>query len=256
LNQLHIVKDLWKIYRLQAYENELLELGEKIRNLDPGKEFERKKNEVLDNLQSHRDKLDNNKKRIKLLNLEIGSMDQQIKTSENKLYGGKTTNPKELAQLQKELKNLKSKREVLDEETLTLIYDNEELEDRILNLEKDYKVVEEEYKKYLEEYQKILKELNDRIEDVENKKNKIKEASSPELLNIYEDLKSRLGGLAIVSVQRNFCGGCGMTLSGMLVERVKSKMSLQYCQHCGRILYWEGEKVISHQTVDSNRQSA
>lgn len=245
------MKDLWKIYRLQAYENDLLYLREQIGLLDPGKEIQEKKNNASSLLKNSRDKLEANNKRIKVLSFETVELDKQIKTIEDKLYGGRPVNSKETAQWQKKIEDIKRKRETIDEESLTLIYDNEGLEDEIKKIENDYKIIEEEYKKYYSVYEVNLKDLNSKIDDIENKKKKIKESSTEELLKIYEDTKIRRGGVAIVALQKSFCTGCGMTLSERLVERAKLKMTLEYCEHCGRILYWEGDKGITPQTVAS-----
>jgi len=234
------MKALWKIYRLQAYEKELLSLGTQMETLDPGKELENKKNEVSTSLTSQQDKLNKNLKRIKVITYESEQIDSQIKSVESKLYGGKTRHPKELSQWERELKNLNKKREDLDEENLTLMYENEELTSRIEKIGKDYDEIEEAYKKFYSLYEKDLTELKSKIEDIETKKRKILENLEPESLEIFEKFKAKYGGIAIVPLQRNICGGCGMTLSGMLVERAKSKMSLECCDHCGRILYWEG----------------
>lgn len=245
------MKDLWKIYRLQAYENDLLYLREQISLLDPGKELEEKRNNASSLLKNARDKQETNNKRLKALGFETLELDKQIKTIEDKLYGGRPVNPKETAQWQKKIDDIKKKREAIDEESLTLIYDNEGLVDEVKRLEQDYQMVEEEYKKYYSVYEGQLKDLNSRIEDIENKKKKIMESSTEELLKIYEDTKIKRGGVAIVALQKSFCTGCGMTLSERLVERAKLKMTLEYCEHCGRILYWEGDRGSSQQPATS-----
>ncbi len=245
------MKDLWKIYRLQAYENDLLYLREQIGLLDPGKELEEKKNNASSLLKSGRDRQEANNKRLKALGFETLELDKQIKTIEDKLYGGRPVNSKETAQWQKKIDDIKKKRETIDEESLTLIYDNEGLVDEIKKLEQDYQLVEEEYKKYYSLYEGQLKDLNSRMEDIESKKKKIMESSAEELLKIYEDTKMNRGGIAIVALQKNFCTGCGMTLSERLLERARSRMTLEYCEHCGRILYWEGDKGAAQQPVAS-----
>ena len=234
------MKDLWKIYRLQAYEKELLSLRARLETLDPAKELRVKKEEVFNELKSKEDKLSKNKKRIKIVTYESDEIDKQMTAVESKLYSGKTKHPKELAQWQREQANLNKKREVLDEENLTLMYENEELEKVVEKISKKYKEIEEEFVSIYSVYEEDLNILKEKINDIENKKTTIIDSLDKETLDIFEDFKSRYGGIAIVPLQRNICGGCGMTLSGMLVERAKSRMSLQCCDHCGRILYWEG----------------
>ncbi len=123
-----------------------------------------------------------------------------------------------------------------------MIYDNEGLVDEIKKLEQDYQLVEEEYKKYYSVYEGQVRILIPGLEDIENKKKKIKESSTEETVKIYADTKMKRGGVAIVALQKNFCTGCGMTLSKRLIERARSRMTHEYCEHCGRILYWEGIK--------------
>jgi len=90
------MKDLWKIYRLQAYENDLLYLREQIGLLDPGKELEEKKNNASSLLKTGRDRQDANNKRLKALSFETLELDKQIKTIEDSFTAADPLIPKKL----------------------------------------------------------------------------------------------------------------------------------------------------------------
>ena len=52
------------------------------------------------------------------LTLEVGSVTTKAKNSENRLYSGKVTNPKELSDLQQEIESLGRRKAALEDEVL------------------------------------------------------------------------------------------------------------------------------------------
>ena len=59
-----------------------------------------------------------------------------------------------------------------------------------------------------------------------------------ELLGTYEDLRGRLGGVAVARLVGSVCGGCHLGLPAAEVARIKRQPpdALVQCDECGRLL--------------------
>lgn len=59
-----------------------------------------------------------------------------------------------------------------------------------------------------------------------------------ELLATYEDLRGKLGGIAVARLVGSVCGGCHLGLSAVEVDRLKKQPpdALVRCDECGRLL--------------------
>ena len=87
------------------------------------------------------------------------------------------------------------------------------------------------------------KKLGFKIEDVsrlQEARNNLAAALSPELLRRYEHLMERIDR-AVVPVHKGVCLGCFMSLPTAQAQTVKRHEGIKVCENCGRILYWLGE---------------
>ena len=57
------------------------------------------------------------------------------------------------------------------------------------------------------------------------------------LLNIYQRIRTKVqNGLAVVSIERNACGGCFNTIPPQKQLDISLHKEIVFCEHCGRIL--------------------
>jgi hypothetical protein len=61
------------------------------------------------------------------------------------------------------------------------------------------------------------------------------------LLARYTKLRTTRGGRALAPVRNGVCLGCRLQLPPQLVTDVRRSEALLCCNHCQRILYWDGE---------------
>ena len=61
---------------------------------------------------------------------------------------------------------------------------------------------------------------------------------SPELLDEYERLRARLGGIGAARVVRGACSGCNLALSATELDHLRHAPdgAISHCEQCGRIL--------------------
>ena len=181
---------------------------------------------------------------VALKNAEITELENaahsktiKIEQSEASLYKGGNQNPKELADLQKEIASLKRVLSTIEEDQLNKLT---ELEDLSLALSKN----QEAYSVIFDNWQNANQSLMVELESLNKEKEKIKAERlvvisqvAPENLSLYEKLRISKNRIAVTSVEEESCTICGSEISAANIQKAKSSTSLTTCPSCGRILY-------------------
>jgi len=111
-------------------------------------------------------------------------------------------------------------REEKKEETNTLISEREEV----------LKIKKEELKKITEETEKEEKMLME-------ERTKAESEVLPRLLDAYDKIRKNFrNGLAVVSVERDSCGGCHSAIPPQSQSEIRLRKKMTICEHCGRII--------------------
>jgi len=187
--------------RIQNYENVVKELEENI---------VKKKNEIKDaevlikkyedqqmNVRNNRE-FDSLSKEIEYQALEIELCNKQIKEFTKQIEEKKETIEKAREQLEERKKDLATKKEELD----AIIADTKKEEEVLLEKSK---------------------ELQTRIDS--------------RLLTAYKRIRANArNGLAIVTIQRDACGGCFNKIPPQRQLDIKTRKKIIVCEYCGRIL--------------------
>lgn len=98
----------------------------------------------------------------------------------------------------------------------------------------DKKIDLENKQKELEE---IIADTQKEEEGLYNKSEKIQEVIEDRLLTAYKRIRSNArNGLAVVTVQRDACGGCFNQIPPQRQLDIKSRKKIIVCEYCGRIL--------------------
>lgn len=177
---------------------------------------------------------------LKDAELELATLENEKKTVQTKLFSGKITNPKELSQLEKELEQIDKRREKLDDRVLRQM---EKLEHTGIEAKTQQTVLDKTRVSFEED--RNVKEthraqLEKQLNDTQTRRDALAQTVEESLLELYNALKKRKGGLAVVKVQKNSCGGCFMQVPEGSLQKVKA-LELEYCSSCGRILYLDKE---------------
>lgn len=161
----------------------------------------------------------------------------KLEQSESSLYGGKIKNPKELQDLQKEIASLRSIITAMEDEQMVLMLNLEEKENilntanqKILEAEKNNKVANVD----LTTQASALSQEKTRLTA---ERNLLSNQVPISILQRYDELASRKGGLAVAKVEDQTCVLCGTGLTPSQVQSAKSPSVLFFCPSCGRILY-------------------
>jgi len=175
-----------------------------------------------------------------LRSAEFETQQQHIKIEQTEaaLYGGKVRNPKELQDLQNELAAFKRFLSVLDERQFEAMLMEEETSQR-------YQLMIEEQARIQFEHSQRTQQLNiekdklvNEIKNSENERDAAEAVVEPGDVAIYQQLRHKRRGIAVSKIVDKACISCGSTLSAALLNAAHSPNQLNYCESCGRILYF------------------
>jgi len=168
--------------------------------------------------------------------LALRSLDRKSKSSEQRLYGGRIRNPKELSDLQDELESLGRRKSAIEDELLEAMLQVDECQaetvkaaEGLSRIEAEWSSAQAALRAEKEGQERRLAELAATHED------QIR-ATAPADVSSYEHLRKRKGGLAVTVLKGHECQGCMTTVSAARVREARSRDTLAYCGNCGRIL--------------------
>jgi hypothetical protein len=223
-----------QLYRLQQLDIELEKKLQELSEVNHGLSD----NEVLataeSKLSSHKDQLESVSKKQRSSEWELADLQEKIRQIDSRLYSGTTKDPKELVNLEKEVKGLKSQIKAKEDALLDFMSQMEEIE-------ANTKTAIEEVERLKQEWEQRQETLGERKGEVEALLAKLKadrvtlvQQLDSEALDTYERVKlSR--GQAVAKVERGECQGCHIAVPTSQWQRVKAGDLIQ-CNSCSRIL--------------------
>lgn len=230
--------NLANLFRLQQIENEIESIAEELAGIESLYATKGAFDSASAEFEKANARRRDAERILKDAELALSSLETEKKNVEKKLYGGTVNNSKELTQLQRDLEQIDKRREKSDEQVLRGM---ENLES-IVGEWKEKEMALGEAKARFDEEVGIAgtrkEKLEKQLSDLNVRRRQLSESLEPSLLELYQALKKKKRGLAIVPIQKNACGGCFMAVSESAVSRVKD-LELTYCSSCGRLLYLE-----------------
>ena len=217
-----------KIVLLQGFRNKREELNKRIKGLEEIKA--QKLNCTTE--KDRKEKMDLKDAEAKLKKLQ----EQLLRVKDNKEYTA----------LQFEIAEIKEEKSSLETEILLLLEKEDTIAQRTEELSKEIDRDEQKIAHQEVQNSKEIESLNGKISNLTDVRQSIAKGIDNDVLARYERLRKGRGGLAIVAVENNACGGCNMRLPPQLVNELKRNDQFLTCENCGRILYWP-EGILQHQ---------
>jgi predicted nucleic acid-binding Zn-ribbon protein len=208
----------------QALKQLTLQLGESPTVLQAQAEFEME-NQHLEQLRHQ----------LHTTEWELEDIEGKTTKAEEELYSGRIKNPKELANLQHEVDNLKARRDQIEEKTLGLLDQIEAAETSATKKGSSLKELEATWHRQQQQLSVKIEQLRDIITGLTHKQQLMSAEIEPHTVEFYQDLKGKKGQ-AVARVAQGICHGCRISLSTTELQRVKTGNPVQ-CSSCGRILF-------------------
>lgn len=166
---------------------------------------------------------------------EVEDLRGSIAQLNDKLYGGKTKNPKELVNLEKEKDIFKDKLRQKEDDLLDLMAEIETTQGKIKAGSECLKKLEAEWQREQKDLTQRQAKVKSRLSDLNKKRQALVSEIAPQTLELYDSVKLRKGQ-AVVKVAQGRCHGCHLNLSVNEWQRARAGALIQ-CSSCGRILY-------------------
>ncbi len=174
-------------------------------------------------------------KQYRELEYEAEELRSSIHSINDKLYGGKIKNPKELLGYEQENESFKARLSKKDDVLLDLMDRIENGRARIAALRSEFKAADGAFSRLKAELTGQKESEKRELEELTARHKGMVSALDGPVLAGYQDLRNRKGQ-AVVKVEQGRCMGCRVGLSVNELNRVRGT-ELVNCSNCGRILY-------------------
>ncbi|MBK7897683.1 MAG: hypothetical protein IPJ90_22945 [Anaerolineaceae bacterium] len=169
------------------------------------------------------------------LTLEVGGLSSKAKNSENKLYSGKVTNPKELSDLQQEIEALGRRKAVLEDAVLETLVTIENAQTEKTAAAEALATAVASWEKQSAHLKAEQNELALSLHKLMQTRKTKASAFDAATLQEYDQLRKQKHGTAVAGLRVNMCLGCRTTVSANKVREVSEGRKV-YCGGCGRLL--------------------
>jgi hypothetical protein len=199
--------------------------------------------EESDELKASREDLSEMSGSLKLLkarqaDLEHDVEDVSTKASEveAKLYGGKVSSPKELSDLDADLKSIRALIARKEDTLLAHLVEVEAAESEHAAASESYALVEASWRIHHDELIQERGRLQPEAKDLTSRRDQAVSGIDGRALSLYKLLRDRKDGVAVSRVERGMCQGCRITLPGAVLQKARVSSALVQCVSCERIL--------------------
>jgi uncharacterized protein len=150
----------------------------------------------------------------------------------------RTSVPREADALTHEIDGLKARQDVHEERLLELMEESEPLAPRLEQLAANEDDLAQRAEVARAELQAAEAVVDAELADVVAARAGAVAAVAPALLERYERLRSRMGGIAVAELRDGHCTGCNLAIARSEADRLKTLPPdvLAECENCGRIL--------------------
>jgi predicted nucleic acid-binding Zn-ribbon protein len=155
---------------------------------------------------------------------------------EGKLYGGKVTNPKELSDLDAELRSIKHLITDREDVLLALLVEIDEADQKLNVANSAYSEIEGSWKREQGDLLREKAEIEPEIASLQARREKQASRIDGSSMRLYQLLRDRHAGRAVAPLERGMCQGCRITLPMSLLQKARSGTGLVQCVSCERIL--------------------
>jgi predicted nucleic acid-binding Zn-ribbon protein len=226
-----------QLYKLQQLDLKLQEKQQELTDVE---------NKLSDNkallaaesrLASQKEQLEGARKKQKNSEWELDDLQEKTGQIDSKLYGGKTKDPKELVNLEKEVKGLKSQIKSKEDSLLGLMSQVEQMESDVRATSEESEHLKGEWAQRRDTLGPRKGELEIELAGLKGERSKLAQQVDAEALSIYERIRLARGQ-AVVKVERGRCLGCHIAVPTSQWQKAKAGDLIQ-CNNCTRILYLE-----------------
>jgi predicted nucleic acid-binding Zn-ribbon protein len=176
--------------------------------------------------------------RVAVQSLEYDSqtLNAKIQEVDQRMYGGRVGNPKELQDLQRDQESLRRRRSTLEEQQFEALVSAEAAEASQQAARHALEQSEAEAAKSQGDLLEERARLNAEVDRLQTSR----EAMLPSILSadleLYDRLRRAKHGRAVTELLEGSCSSCGVSPSSSRIQSARQDNDLILCGNCGRIL--------------------
>lgn len=229
-----MIEILNRLLQLQQLDNELAILENKSKDLPRRIEgiqlvLENKKSEQNTRHQN----LVDSKKKYKLLEVDLKEAEDKIGQFSAQLYSAK--NNEQYKAFLKEIEVQKKIKSNIEDSMIEALDNIENDEREIKHLEKEIVEIEKETNEKIAVLKKEEEAIHQAIKERAKVREEVSKLLGKDILAIYERIRKNKGGIAVVMVENERCGGCLNPLPAQKILEIRKNERIHFCEYCGRI---------------------
>jgi uncharacterized protein len=169
---------------------------------------------------------------------EIDMVTTKARNEEARAVSGRVTSPKELTAIQEEVASLKRRQGALEDELLELMEQRETLEGELGELVSRREGFTAEQAEVTKARDAALVEIDRELDGERAARDGVVPAVSEELRALYDQVRSRQGGIGAAALVGNTCQGCRVSMSPVELAAIRKLPAeeVKRCENCRRIL--------------------
>lgn len=242
---------LQTLIKLQDVDSVILDLQRRISEFPTiVQQLDKQLADSENNLSMMEARLEEQEKTRRSKELDVETREEQIKKYQNQLLQVKTN--KEYSALLAEIRGLKNKNSLTEDDILELM---ESIERVKISIAEAQKTLEKERKKVAQvkrEKEAEHVELQKVLAEQEEKRCQLAETIEEKVLEEYSKLLKLRSGMAVASVKEGgVCNGCHVALTPQMFAEVKTSEYLHRCPVCFRFLFWS-DNSPPHEEEENN----
>lgn len=189
---------------------------------------------------------------IEIKNLDTAINNKKIAIKDSQALIAKYTeqqnnvrNNREFDSLSKEIEFQNLEIELSEKRIKEFTIDMNEKKETVSTSKTSLKEREEDLERKVSELKEITEETKIEEEKLKSKSEKIESFIEPRLLTAFKRIrKNARNGLAVVTIQRDACGGCFNKIPPQRQMDIANRKKIIVCEYCGRILVDEKINVL------------
>ncbi len=224
-----------QLYELQLLDSEIREnqgrLDDIVRRIGESEQILAQREQIA----AYKDHLDDLKKKKKDLEWDIEEVSKNIKKLNEKLFSGKVKNPKELLDLEQDVRMHKGNLEQQEDGLLVILTDEEETGKTMAQASERLRQLEKEWQQSQRSLIEERREMEKKLEGLYKQRNGAVGGIESAHLKVYEGIRNRKEP-AVCRIEQGRCQGCRLNLPMSQIQGARTGKLVQ-CTSCGRILY-------------------
>ena len=169
---------------------------------------------------------------------EVDTVTTKARNEEARAVSGKVTSPKELTAIQEEVAGLKRRQATLEDELLELMEQRETLEAELTELATRRDAFTADQAEVTKARDAALAEIDRELDGERTARDRVVPEVGEQLRALYDQIRSRQGGIGAAALVGNTCQGCRVSISPVELAAIRKlpPEEVKRCENCRRIL--------------------